>query len=244
MIYMCMCIHLCIYTHWRRRWQPTLVLPPGKSHGRGAGGLQSMRSRVSGFTSLTSYFISGEGNGNPLLYSRLENPMDRGAWQATVHALQRVGHDCSDWARIYSHIRTRVCWVASVMFDSATPGTVAHQASLSRRISRREHWSALPRPPPKDLPDPGIEPASPLAPALQVGSSLLSQVEGRAHRLRSWITPLSWRRACVTQWRYEPCHAVPQWRVLTKCGPLERQMATPSSILAWRTPWAVGKAER
>ena len=26
----------------------------------------------------------GEGNGNPLQYSYLENPMDRGAWQATV----------------------------------------------------------------------------------------------------------------------------------------------------------------
>ena len=30
----------------------------------------------------------GEGNGNPLQYSCLENPMDRGAWQATVHQLQ------------------------------------------------------------------------------------------------------------------------------------------------------------
>ena len=29
--------------------------------------------------------IPGEGNGNPLQYSRLENPMDRGAWWATVH---------------------------------------------------------------------------------------------------------------------------------------------------------------
>ena len=28
---------------------------------------------------------SAEGNGNPLQYSCLENPMDRGAWQATVH---------------------------------------------------------------------------------------------------------------------------------------------------------------
>jgi len=27
----------------------------------------------------------GEGHGNPLQYSCLENPMDRGAWQATVH---------------------------------------------------------------------------------------------------------------------------------------------------------------
>ena len=35
----------------------------------------------------------GEGNGNPLQYSCLENPMNRGAWQATVHGVARVGHD-------------------------------------------------------------------------------------------------------------------------------------------------------
>ena len=35
----------------------------------------------------------GEGNGNPLQYSCLENPMDRGAWWATAHGSQRVGHD-------------------------------------------------------------------------------------------------------------------------------------------------------
>ena len=33
------------------------------------------------------------GNGNPLQYSCLENPMDRGAWQATVHGVTRVRHD-------------------------------------------------------------------------------------------------------------------------------------------------------
>ena len=31
----------------------------------------------------------GEGNGNPLQYSCLENPMDRGAWQATVHGVAK-----------------------------------------------------------------------------------------------------------------------------------------------------------
>ena len=36
---------------------------------------------------------SGEGTGNPLQYSCLENPMDREAWQATVHGVTRVGHD-------------------------------------------------------------------------------------------------------------------------------------------------------
>ena len=35
----------------------------------------------------------GEGNGNPLQYSCLENPMDRGAWLATVHGVERAGHD-------------------------------------------------------------------------------------------------------------------------------------------------------
>ena len=35
----------------------------------------------------------GEGNGNPLQYSRLENPMDRGVWQATVYGVARVEHD-------------------------------------------------------------------------------------------------------------------------------------------------------
>ena len=35
----------------------------------------------------------GGGHGNPLQYSCLENPMDRGAWQATVHRSQRVRHN-------------------------------------------------------------------------------------------------------------------------------------------------------
>ena len=35
----------------------------------------------------------GEGNGNPLQYSRLENPMDRRDWQTTVPGGHRVGHN-------------------------------------------------------------------------------------------------------------------------------------------------------
>ena len=35
----------------------------------------------------------GEGNGNPFQYSCLENPMDRGDWQAIVLRVARVGHD-------------------------------------------------------------------------------------------------------------------------------------------------------
>ena len=35
----------------------------------------------------------GGGHGNPLQYSCLENPMDREAWQATIHRVPSVGHD-------------------------------------------------------------------------------------------------------------------------------------------------------
>ena len=39
------------------------------------------------------YVIYGEGNGNPLQYSCLENPMDGGAWQAIIHGVAKNGHD-------------------------------------------------------------------------------------------------------------------------------------------------------
>ena len=38
----------------------------------------------------------GEGNGNPLQYSCLENPMDRGAWQTTVHGVIKSWRHLSD----------------------------------------------------------------------------------------------------------------------------------------------------
>ena len=52
----------------------------------------------------------------------------------------------------------------------ATPWTVAHQAPLSMGFSRQKYWSGLLFPPPGDLPDPEIEPVSPVSPALQVDS--------------------------------------------------------------------------
>ena len=56
--------------------------------------------------------------------------------------------------------------VTSVVFDSATPWTVACQAPLSMGLSQQEYWSGLSFPSPGDLPNLGIEPASPVAPAL------------------------------------------------------------------------------
>ena len=47
---------------------------------------------------------SGEGNGNPLQYSCLENPMDRKAWQATIHGITRVRYNLvTIWISLYGY---------------------------------------------------------------------------------------------------------------------------------------------
>ena len=56
--------------------------------------------------------------------------------------------------------------MSSVVSNSATPWTVAFQAPLSMRYPRQEYWSGLSYPPPRDLPNPGIKPASLVSPAL------------------------------------------------------------------------------
>ena len=53
-----------------------------------------------------------------------------------------------------------------VMSGSATPWTIARQTPLSMGFLRQEHWSALPFPSLGDLPDPGLEHASLVSPAL------------------------------------------------------------------------------
>ena len=46
----------------------------------------------------------GGGNGNPLQYSGLENPMDRGAWRATVHGVTKRWTRLSDRAHQDTHL--------------------------------------------------------------------------------------------------------------------------------------------
>ena len=45
----------------------------------------------------------GEGNGNPLQYSCLENPMDRGAWWATVHGVTKSWTRLSNFTFTFTH---------------------------------------------------------------------------------------------------------------------------------------------
>ena len=54
-----------------------------------------------------------------------------------------------------------IAWVLSGVWLFATPWTTVGQAPLFMEFSRREYWNGLPFPPPEDLSDPGIKPASP-----------------------------------------------------------------------------------
>ena len=56
------------------------------------------------------------------------------------------------------------------MSDSLQPHALAHQVSLSMEFPMQDYWSELPFPSPRDLPDPGLEPTSPVAPALWADS--------------------------------------------------------------------------
>ena len=80
------------YMWQRRQWHPTPVLLPGKSHGwRSLEGCRPWGRWELDMTERLQFDFSlsciGEGNGNPLQGSCLENPRDGGAWWAAVYGV-------------------------------------------------------------------------------------------------------------------------------------------------------------
>ena len=76
----------------RRQWHPIPVLLPGKSHGwRSLVGCSPWGCKESDTTEWLHFHFSlsciGEGNGNPLQCSCLENPRDGGAWWAAIYGV-------------------------------------------------------------------------------------------------------------------------------------------------------------
>ena len=89
---------------WRRQWHPTPVLLLGKSHGwRSLVGCSPWDREESDMTERLHFYFSlsriGEGNGNPLQCSCLENPRDRRAWWAAISGVAQS--------------RTRLKWLSS-----------------------------------------------------------------------------------------------------------------------------------
>ena len=83
------------------------------------------------------------------------------------------------------------------MLRCVTPQTVACQTPLSMGLFRQEYWSGLPRPPPGDLPDPGMEPASLMLPALAGGFFTTSDTWEVAHLYITICKPESYWETAV-----------------------------------------------
>ena len=103
---------------WRRQWHPTPVLLPGKSHGwRSLVGCSPWGREESDTTERLHFHFSlsciGEGNGNPLQCSCLENPRDGGAWWDAVYGvtqsrtrLKRLSSSSSSSSRDLMNVET------------------------------------------------------------------------------------------------------------------------------------------
>ena len=101
----------------RRQWQPTPVLLPGKSHGwRSLVGCSPWGRKESDRTERLHFHFSlsctGEGNGNPLQCSCLENRSDGEPGGLPPMGSRRVGHDWSDLAAAAA-INFNICTISS-----------------------------------------------------------------------------------------------------------------------------------
>ena len=156
--------------HWRRKWHPTPVFLPGKSHGqRSLVGCSPWGREESDTTEQFHFHFSlsciGEGSGNPLQCSCLENPRDGGAWWAAIDGvahsrtrLKRLSSSSSvlkatdDFLRLFVPLELSrvlylpcVCLCVCVHMSSrvqffVTPWAVAHHIPLSLEVSRQEYW--------------------------------------------------------------------------------------------------------
>ena len=84
----------------------------------------------------------GEGNGTPLQYSCLENPMDGGAWKAAVHGVAKSPTRLSDFTfTIHFHTLEKEMATHSSVLAWKIPGTVELPSMGSHRVGH--DWSDL-----------------------------------------------------------------------------------------------------
>ena len=101
---------------------------------------------------------------------------------------------------------------AKLLQSDPTLWTIVHQAPLSVGFSRQECWSGLPCPPPGHLPNPAIKPTSPVSPALQKDSLLLSY-QGSPNSIISEMKVTQSRLTRCDPMDY-PVHGILQARIL------------------------------
>ena len=134
-------------TNQRRQWHPTPVLLPGKSHGQGSlVGCSPWGRYESDTTERLPFHFSlsciGEGNGNPLQCSRLENPRDGGAWWASIYG---VAQSRTRLKRLSSSSSRLVFFNVSklLQYPSLLPGIPSTGPPLPSDFSSHCLWEVL-----------------------------------------------------------------------------------------------------
>ena len=140
---------------WRRKWQPTPLFLPEKSHGQKSLVGYSWWGRE--WSDMTERLIW-----SVLIFLPVYNYYQ--FYLKEKHRTVKNTHFKSI-LKIYYIYFVCLILIAKSCLTLVTPWTIAHQALLSMGFSRQEYWSGFPFPSPGDLPNPGIEPRSP---ALQV----------------------------------------------------------------------------
>ena len=112
-----------MHRYGRRQWHPTPVLLLGKFHGRRSlMGCSPWDHEESDTTEQLHFHFSlsciGDGNGNPLQCSCLENPRDAGAWRAAVYG---VTQSQTRLKRLSSSSRVPLIWIGSSYFLPILP---------------------------------------------------------------------------------------------------------------------------
>ena len=100
---------------------------------------------ISLFFNMLSRFVIGEGNGTPLQYSCLENPMDGGDWWAAVHGVTQSGTRLSDFTfTFHFHALEKEMAPHSSVLAWRIPGTGEPGGLPSMGSHRLGHdWSVL-----------------------------------------------------------------------------------------------------
>ena len=115
----------------RRQWHPTPVLLPGKSHGwRSLVGCNHWGCKESDTTERLHCHFSlsciGEGSGNPLQCSSLENPRDGGAWWAAVYGVEQS--------------QTRLKWLSSSKHDLVSATDIQVVSEWAFKLGDVDQW--------------------------------------------------------------------------------------------------------
>ena len=141
----------------RRQWHPTPVLLPGKSHGRRSlEGCSPWGREESDTTERLHFHFSfsciGEGNGNPLQCSCLENPRGRRAWWAAIYGVahsrtrqKQLSSSSSSSNSVYHNypvhawVHARWCPTLSDLMDCSLQDFCIHWISQARLVQ----WVAI-----------------------------------------------------------------------------------------------------